>query len=94
MLHTWRNCFPLFHAYTALLLKDTAGVKPPPGHTNMLLVRRWSTLLAGRPNVFYHFPRLTTSTQHGRSGGITLCPPTIFQAEVTSILSLVFVDRC
>ena len=39
MLHTWRNCFPLFHAYTALLLQDSAGRKPPSGHTDMLLVR-------------------------------------------------------
>ena len=38
MLHTWRNCFPLFHAYTTLLLKETAGLKAPPGHTEMLLV--------------------------------------------------------
>ena len=31
MLHTWRKCFPLFHAYTALLLKENAGVKAPAG---------------------------------------------------------------
>ena len=45
MLHTWRNCFPLFHAYTALLLKETAGLRAPPGHADMLLVRSRAILL-------------------------------------------------
>jgi len=62
MLHTWRNCFPLFHAYTALLLKETAGLTVPPGHTDMLLVRSRAMLM---PASFSNCPWM--SPKHRRT---------------------------
>ena len=39
MFHTWRDCFPLFHGYSTLLIRETAGVKAPLNHSDRLLVR-------------------------------------------------------
>ncbi len=38
MRHIWRNYFPLFHAYTALILREMADVRVSPEHTDTVLV--------------------------------------------------------
>ena len=45
MFHAWRDCFPLFHGYTTLLMREAAKLKAPPDHSSRVLVRMHSCSL-------------------------------------------------